>query len=139
MKYLNIGQVAKMGEVGVETIRFYERKGLLDEPERKPSGYRQYDESVVHRLEFIRRAKELGFTLKEIKELLTLKVDPSTTCADVKDRAKTKIKDIDGKIRSLQQMKRALAKVTSSCSGNGPTNHCPILEAMESDRKNNNA
>lgn len=126
-----------MGEVGVETIRFYEREGLLDEPDRKPSGYRQYDESVVHRLDFIRRAKELGFTLKEIKELLTLKVDPSTTCADVKGRAKTKIKDIEGKIRSLQRMKRALVKVTNSCSGNGPTSHCPILEAIESDRKNN--
>lgn len=137
MRYLNIGQVAKMGEVGVETIRFYEREGLLDEPDRKPSGYRQYDESVVHRLDFIRRAKELGFTLKEIKELLTLKVDPSTTCADVKGRAKTKIKDIEGKIRSLQRMKRALVKVTNSCSGNGPTSHCPILEAIESDRKNN--
>ena len=135
MKLLTIGQLAKRADVGVETVRFYERKGLLEEPDRRASGYRQYDEDVVRRLEFIRRAKELGFTLKEIKELLSLKIDPSTTCADVKGRAETKIKDIESKIRTLQRMKRALVKVTKSCSGSGPTSECPILEAIETNGK----
>ena len=131
MKHLTIGQVAKRAGVGVETVRFYEREGLLEEPQRRPSGYRQFDEGIVARLRFIRRAKELGFTLKEIKELLSLKLDPSTTCAEVKERAEAKIADIEEKIRSLQRMKRALVKVTKSCSGSGPTSECPILDAME--------
>jgi len=131
MKPLTIGQLAKRAEVGVETVRFYEREGLLDEPDRRASGYRQYDEDVVQRLQFIRRAKELGFTLKEIKELLSLKLDPSTTCADVKERAEAKIEGIEGKIRTLQRMKRALVKVTKSCSGSGPASECPILDSIE--------
>ena len=135
MKPLTIGQLAKRADVGVETVRFYEREGLLDEPDRRASGYRQYDEDVVRRLAFIRQAKELGFTLKEIKELLSLKLDPSTTCADVKERAETKIEDIESKIRTLQRMKRALVKVTRSCSGSGPTSECPILEAIETNGK----
>ena len=90
MKSFTIGQVAKHAGVGVETVRFYERKGLLEEPERKASGYRQFDEKVVDRIRFIRRAKELGFTLKEIKELLELRLDPATTCADVQSRAEAR-------------------------------------------------
>lgn len=139
MKSLTIGQVAKRAGIGVETVRFYEREGLLAEPDRRPSGYRQFDEGVVARLWFIRRAKELGFTLKEIKELLSIKLDPSTSCADVKTRAEAKIADIEEKIRTLQRMKRALVKVTKSCSGSGPTSECPILDAMEpNDRESRN-
>ena len=135
MKPLTIGQLAKQADVGVETVRFYEREGLLEKPDRRASGYRQYGGGVVQRLQFIRRAKELGFTLKETKELLSLKLDPSTTCADVKVRAETKIEDIEGKIRTLQRMKRALVKVTKSCSGGGPTSECPILESIETNGK----
>lgn len=136
MQALTIGQLAKRAEVGVETVRFYERQGLLEEPDRRASGYRQYEESVVQRLQFIRRAKELGFTLNEIKDLLSLRLDPTTTCADVKQRAESKIDDIEAKIRTLQRMKRALAKVTKSCSGNGQaTSECPILESIETNRK----
>jgi MerR family mercuric resistance operon transcriptional regulator len=133
MKPLTIGQLANRAGVGVETVRFYEREGLLDEPARRGSGYRQYTENVVGRLRFIRRTKELGFTLKEIKELLSLRLDPSTTCADVRTRAQAKIADIEEKIRTLQRMKKALVKVTDSCSGRGPTSECPILEAFDSD------
>ncbi len=93
MALLTIGQLAKSAGVGVETVRFYERKGLLAEPNRRPSGYRQYDEEVVNRLRFIKRAKELGFTLAEIKELLSLRRNPTTTCADVKRRSEEKIDD----------------------------------------------
>lgn len=135
MKALTIGQLAKQADVGVETVRFYERQGLLEEPDRRASGYRQYEESVVRRLQFIRRAKELGFTLKEIKDLLSLRVDPTTTCADVKQRAESKITDIEEKIRTLQRMKRALVKVTNSCSGSGPTSECPILDAITNGKR----
>lgn len=135
MKTLTIGQVAKQAGIGVETVRFYEREGLLEAPERRPSGYRQFDEGIVARLRFIRRAKELGFTLNEIKELLSLKVDPSSTCADVKKRAEAKITDIDAKIDSLVLMKRALMRLTEACSGRGTTSDCPILDALDGEEK----
>jgi MerR family mercuric resistance operon transcriptional regulator len=131
MKPLTIRQVARSAGVGVETVRFYERQGLLEEPARKDSGYRQYDEGVVARLRFIRRAKELGFSLKEIKELLALRVDPATSCAEVRSRAEAKIADIDEKIQSLQRIKKALVNLTAACRGRGPTSECPILEALD--------
>ena len=132
MKSLTIGQLAKRAEVNIETIRFYERRGLIPEPPRRDSGYRQYSEGDVIRILFIRRAKELGFSLKEILELLSLKIDPDTTCGDIKRRAETKIADIDQKIRTLQGMKRALAKLVTLCRGRGPTSECPILETLDS-------
>lgn len=135
MKHLTIGQVAKGAGIGVETVRFYEREGLLEEPERRPSGYRQFNERIVVRLRFIRRAKELGFTLKEIKELLSLKLDPSTTCADVKGRAEVKIADIEARIDSLKRMKRALVKLTRACSGRGETSDCPILDVLDGEEE----
>src|SRR5919201_5193477 len=130
MKALTIRQVARHAGVGIETVRFYERQGLLEEPARKDSGYRQYQGGVVARLRFIRRAKELGFSLREIKELLALRVDPATTCAEVKARAEAKVADIEGKIQALRRMKKALHKLTTACSGRGPTSECPILEAL---------
>jgi MerR family mercuric resistance operon transcriptional regulator len=135
MKPLTIGQVASRAGIGVETVRFYERQGLLEEPARKESGYRQYPEEVVARLRFIGRAKELGFTLKEIKELLSLRLDPTTTCADVKRRAQEKIADIEAMVATLQRMKKALVKLTKECSGRGPTSECPILEALEPEER----
>lgn len=131
MKPLTIGQVAGQAGVDVETVRYYEREGLIEEPARRASGYRQYGEEVVDRLRFIREAKELGFTLNEIKDLLSLKLDPSSSCAEVKGRAEAKIADIEEKIRTLQRMKRALGKLTKACSGDGPTSECPILDALE--------
>jgi MerR family copper efflux transcriptional regulator len=131
MKPLTIGQVASRAGIGVETVRFYERQGLLEEPARKDSGYRQYPKEAVARLRFIGKAKELGFTLKEIKELLSLRLDPTTSCADVKRRAEEKIADIEAKIATLQRMRRALVKLTKECSGRGPISECPILDALE--------
>ena len=130
MKPLTIGQVARQAGVGVETVRFYERQGLLDEPARKESGYRQYARGVVARLRFIRRAKELGFSLKEIKELLALRVDPTTTCAEVRARAEAKVAAVEAKIQALRKIKRALRRLTAGCSGRGPVSECPILEAL---------
>ncbi len=131
MKPLTIGQVANRAGVGIETVRFYEREGLLEEPARRESGYRQYEADVVARLRFIKRAKELGFSLKEIKELLALRVDPTTTCAEVRSKAQAKVADIEEKIETLQRMKKALVKLTRSCSGQGPVSECPILDALE--------
>jgi len=128
---LTIGEVAKRSGIGLETVRFYERKGLIEEPPRTDSGYRQYPAAVVARLRFIKRAKELGFSLKEILELLSLRVDPDTTCADVKKRADLKILNIEQKISTLQTMKRALTKLAASCTGSGPSSDCPILEALD--------
>ena len=135
MKPLTIGQVARHAGVGIETVRFYERQGLLEEPARKESGYRQYTEDVVARLRFIRRAKELGFTLKEIVELLALRLDPDTSCAEVRGRAKAKIDDIDAKIRDLQRMRQALDKLVASCRGRGPISACPILDALDKEQE----
>src|SRR5439155_3345585 len=115
MKPLSIGEVARRARVGVETVRFYERRGLLEEPARRASGYRQYGEEVVSRLRFIRRAKELGFTLKEIAELIALRLDPSTTSADVRRQARAKLDDLEARIRDLQRIRQILIGLTMSC------------------------
>ncbi|QDV30305.1 Mercuric resistance operon regulatory protein [Planctopirus ephydatiae] len=138
MSALKIGEVAKRSDVGIETIRYYERQGLLAEPDRRPSGYRQYDESVVSRLQFIRRAKELGFTLSEIKELLGLWFDVNTKCVHVRQRAERKINDIEDKIRSLQRMKRSLKKIVSQCENRDAVSECPLWLGLDEPRKNAN-
>ncbi len=103
----------------------------LAEPQRRRSGYRQYGEETIARLRFIRRAKDLGFTLKEIGELLSLRVSEQTTCAEVRRQAEAKIADIEQRLRTLQRMKRALVRLTRQCRGSGPVGECPILEAIE--------
>jgi MerR family copper efflux transcriptional regulator len=130
MKTLKIGQLARRVGVGVETVRFYEREGLLEEPARRASGYREYGEGVVARLQFIRRAKELGFTLREIKELLALSSDPGATRADVRARAEAKVADVEERVRDLLRIKSALQELTARCHGDGPLEGCPILEAL---------
>ncbi len=130
-----IGEVAKRSGIGLEAVRFYERKGLIAEPPRTDSGYRQYPEEVVGRIRFIRRAKELGFALKEISELLSLRVNPDTTCVDVRKQTEFKISDVEEKIRALRRIKTALKKLAASCVGTGPASECPILEALDSQEK----
>ena len=130
-KPLTIGTVARRAGVGVETVRFYERQGLIEEPPRRLSGYREYDDEVVARLGFIRRAKDLGFTLKEIKELLSLRRDPAAPAADVKRRAQAKIADIESKIGALRKMKKALEELTSACRGHATSAECPLLHALD--------
>ena len=131
MKALKIGQVARQSGVGVETVRFYERRGLLEEPPRGASGYRQYGPDVVDRIRFIKRAKELGFTLKEINELLELRLDPEGNCDEVRRRAEQKILDIEIKLKQLRAMKRALSNLVCACSGGRQSDSCPILESLE--------
>jgi MerR family copper efflux transcriptional regulator len=131
MEIFSIGQVARLSGVGVETVRFYEREGLLEEPARRSSGYRQYAEEVVKQIYFIKRAQQLGFSLKEIRELLTLRVDAETSCEQVKERAATKLAEVEQKIVELQQMRQALLQVASLCAGEGPKSRCPMLDALD--------
>ncbi|MCH7852380.1 MAG: MerR family transcriptional regulator [Candidatus Marinimicrobia bacterium] len=130
---LTTSQLANSAGVNVETLRYYERRGLLPEPPRRASGYRQYSQDDVARLQFIKRAKDLGFTLQEVQELLNLRVDPDTPCAMVKRRADLKIIDIEAKLQSLKRIKKALNKLAATCSGRGPVGDCPILEALGGD------
>jgi MerR family mercuric resistance operon transcriptional regulator len=132
MKPLTIGQVAQRAGVAIETVRFYEREGLLNRPPRAPSsGYRLYEEEAIARLRFILRAKELGFTLNEIKELLFLRVDAGASCADVRAKAEVKIAAIEEKIRTLQRMRTALVRLTRACGEIGGGAECPILDALD--------
>jgi len=128
---LTIGQLAKQSGVGVETLRYYERRKLIPEPPRRRSGYRQYPPETVNRIRFIRRAKELGFSLKEIDELLALRAESAGQCAEVLARAQRKIDDIAQRIASLERMKHALAQLANSCSKSGTSGDCPILDALE--------
>lgn len=131
MDSLSIGGVAKLAAVGVETLRFYERKGLIEKPPRRVSSYRVYPIATVDRVRFIKRAKDLGFSLKEIKELLELRISPDTTCGEIKKHAEDKIRDIDERINSLRSMKRALQRLTDACGGSAPVSECPILDALD--------
>ena len=130
MSSMKIGEVAKLSGTGIETIRYYERQGLLLEPERRPSGYRQFDETTVERLSYIRQAKELGFTLAEIRELLELSFAHSD-CSHIHQRAEDKIRDIENKIRSLQQMKRSLRKIVEHCKTHNLPADCPLVHTSQ--------
>lgn len=125
------GQLAKKASVNIETLRYYERKRLINEPPRTSSGYRQYPEDTVVRIQFIRGCQDLGFSLKEIAELLALRVDSETTCDDVRNHTVAKLKNTEQKIRDLQRIKRALQKMITACDEREPVGDCPILEALE--------
>jgi MerR family mercuric resistance operon transcriptional regulator len=131
MKSLTIGHLAREAGVNLETVRYYERRGLLPKPPRSASGYRLFPSDAARRLRFIKRAQELGFSLKEIRELLSLRVSRSTTSRDIRTRAEAKIADIDAKIRSLESMKKTLRKLTNVCEGCVPVAECPILESLD--------
>lgn len=130
MKSLTISQLAKATQVNVETVRYYERRRLIPEPPRRESGYRQYAPDVIDRIQFIKRAQQLGFSLEEIAELLALRVDPQGNAEEVKKRAEVKIAQVEQKIMHLQQMKRALVELAGTCSGQGSTSDCPILAGL---------
>jgi DNA-binding transcriptional MerR regulator len=131
MSSLTIGELARRAGIGVETVRFYERKGLLADPRKHEAGYRLYEDSAVARLLFIKRAKLLGFTLNEIKALLTLRLDPEAHRGDIKQQLGDKIKTIEGKVNDLQRMRVVLHRLWLACDGEGPMEGCPILEALD--------
>jgi len=132
---LTIGRIAQSAGVAIDTIRFYEREGLLPEPRRRASGYREYDEGAVSRLRFIRRAKDLGFTLDEIRELLALSADRHGGVEGVRERAAARLKAIDERIVELQRVRDGLSELVDACPGHGAPEDCPILKALaEPDR-----
>ena len=131
MDHLSTGQLAKQADVNIETVRYYERRGLIPEPPRRESGYRKYPLNTVGRIHFIKRAQELGFSLKEISELLALRLDPHAQALEVRNKAQEKVKDIETKIESLQHMKHALLHLIGQCDGHGTVDDCPIIEALE--------
>lgn len=130
MTEFTIGRLARAAGVGIETIRFYERQRLLARPRRPERGFRAYPEDAVQRIRFIRQAQALGFTLREIQELLTLRADPSVDCADVLQRATVKRQDVDSKISQLQRIREALDRLIAACPRHGSVGACSILEAM---------
>jgi Hg(II)-responsive transcriptional regulator len=130
MKPITVGELAKRAAVGVETVRFYEKQGLLEQPKRKESGYRQYDEDTVQILLFIRRAKELGFTLKEIKTLLVLQSNIDQPRSEIRLQASEKIAEIDARIADLFKMRNSLQSLVEQCDGDGTLAGCPIMNAL---------
>ncbi len=133
MRDLTIGNLAKQSGVSAETLRYYERRGLITPSQRTASGYRLYQTDASQRLRFIRRAQALGFSLDEISELLSLSDDPNQSAAAVKQLTRTKIQDIDLRIRDLERMKQGLAALETHCPGHGSTRDCPILGALNRD------
>jgi MerR family copper efflux transcriptional regulator len=128
MTLMGIGAIAKRAGVGVDTVRYYERAGLLEPRQRLASGYRRYTDDEVARLRFIRRAQALGFSLKEIQELLSLSTKRDV--ARVKRTAEAKLKDIDARIAELQRVRGGLAVLVNACPGHGRLADCPILQAL---------
>jgi len=128
---LKIGDVAERCGVNLQTIRYYEREGLLPAPPRLTSGYRIFPESAVRRVSFIKRTQELGFSLAEIRELLSLRENPDADARNVRERAKAKVADIEEKIRALRGMIEALNTLAERCPGCGPLSECPILDALD--------
>ena len=131
MNTLTIGLAARAAGVGVETIRFYERRGLLARPP-KPSGtgIRRYAPETVQRVRFIRQAQHLGFVLREIQELLSLQANPAADCGDVRGRALAKIEEVNKRIAQLAEIRSALVRLLAACPGSGALGACSILEAM---------
>ena len=127
---MRIGEVARRSGVGVETVRFYERRGLLDRPARPQRGFRSYPAETVERIRFIREAQAIGFSLDEIRELLELRADPNADCERVRRRAEAKTRQLDAKLRLLLNMRRALELLVAACPGEGPVTRCTILDAI---------
>lgn len=132
MSTMTIGQVVQKTGTGMETIRFYERKGLIRKPARRANGYRQYTDEHITQLLFIKQAKVLGFSLNEISELLSIRSGTTTECNYVKRIAAEKLDDIEARIKMLQRMRRTLKKLVNECPGQGPIEVCPILDALDS-------
>lgn len=130
---LTIGKIAKRCGVGVETIRFYERENLISQPEKKDSGFRYYSDGHINQIIFILKAKDLGFSLKEIKELLGLRIDNKNSCKEIKPLVDLKISEINDKLKFLNSMKSTLEALSKDCDANTSTSSCPILNVIEKD------
>ncbi|WP_191567616.1 MerR family transcriptional regulator [Metabacillus idriensis] len=132
MKGLTISQVAKASNVNIDTIRYYERRGLISEPPRTDSGYRMFPQEVIQDIQFIKRAQDLGFTLEEVKELLAASNgDEEFHSEEMNDFASSKLEEIEKKIRDLNEMKLLLEGLVEKCPGSGvPKDQCPIMKKL---------
>ncbi|MCZ6860404.1 MAG: MerR family transcriptional regulator [Alphaproteobacteria bacterium] len=130
---MTIGAAAKAAGVGIETIRFYERRGLIPQPIKPERGYRTYPAEVIGRVRFIREAQSLGFSLREAAELLALQADPAADSGEVRERAAAKIGEIGEKIARLERIRGALGALIAACPGSGPLGDCSIMMAMLGD------
>lgn len=135
MSRLSIGEVARLSNIGVQAIRYYEREGLIPAPARRASGYRMYETEIVQRLEFISRAKSLGFSLQEIRELLSLQDEIPGNRSRVRALATHKLEELRTKIRDLKLMETVLAALVEDCSGRGPVRGCPIIESLHGEQE----
>ena len=131
---LTIGQLAKMASVNAQTVRYYERRNLLQPTDRKASGYRVYSGDALRRLRFIKNAQALGFTLHEIEELLDLRINSKARCGDIQRQAEAKLKHVEAKVRDLQSLEAALRRLIRTCRAGQPTDHCPILQSLEEEK-----
>lgn len=132
---LTIGKLAKEVGVNIQTVRYYERRRLLNPAARRPSGYRLFGDEALRRLRFIKNAQALGFTLREIAELLNLRVSSIARCGDVKRKAQAKFAIVEDKVRDLKALARALRSLIETCQAGQPTDRCPILKSMEEERR----
>ena len=131
MAALTIGQLARIVGVNVQTVRYYERLNLLAPSARRPSGYRLYSHQEERRLRFIKNAQTLGFTLREIAELLALRITSTARCGEVLEKARAKLLQVESKVDDLQALARALNSLIRACRVGQPTGHCPILRSLE--------
>ncbi|MFD2216502.1 MerR family transcriptional regulator [Metabacillus endolithicus] len=137
MEGLTISQLAKVCEVNIETIRYYERRGLIPKPPRNNSGYRKFPEGFVKDIQFIKRTQDLGFTLEEIKNLLTASNNEDFRSEEVHDFATSKIKEIEERIENMHQMKALLEDLAEKCPGSGVSkNDCPIIKNFKGVNEN---
>ena len=127
---MKIGELARRGEVNIDTVRYYERQGLLPQPRRQASGYRSYGNEDVARLRFVRRAKELGFSLEEIAELLRLSSAADAHRSEVRTLAARRLADVESRLAELERIRSVLADLVHRCSGQGAISGCPIIEAV---------
>ena len=127
---LTVGKLAEAAGVGVETIRFYERRGLLQQPQKKSKGYREYQPGDVARIQFIKSAQAIGFTLKEIGELIQLEADHNSRCGDVQQRAEAKVQLVEQKIAQLERMRDELNRLTRCCESDQPLSECRLVACL---------
>lgn len=127
---MTIGQLAACAGIGADTVRYYEREGLMPTPRRSESGYRRYDAASATRLRFIRRARDLGFSLDDVRELLALSADGGHGTQGVRARAEARLADIERRIAELRRVQRGLRNLVEACPGHGPLDACPILAAL---------
>lgn len=132
---ITIGMAAKQAEVNIQTLRYYERRNLLKPVARKESGYRVYDDESISRLRFIKFAQELGFSLKDIKELLALRGNDKSACAKTKARAQKQLAEVESRILQLEQMRDTLKGLIGECEKNKLSPCCPILIHFERESK----